>query len=228
MLAILGLAARRDANAVSDRQFHLHRTVKLEAIRQLCRNGFPFLHTKTETLLESFGILLELHHVARFVLCRISLLGIGQADGHPRSHSPLVFQLASRLHAVTYGSSYQRAFRVRRRHDQHRFGLAVFIFLRHGGQVGQGYLLVTSAVGCLPDPTEFVELLECLFGQALAQCPCRLLIVPLLPQNVSNLCHRQSRLFFQQFQRFSRRHAAMLPAVADQEHTCVQFLGQAN
>ena len=79
-------------------------------------------------------------------------------------------------------------------------------------------MLVAVRVGNLLDPAELIKLLECLLGPALAQRLRRLLVIPLLPQDFGDLRHPQPRLFLQELERFARRDAAMLPAVADEDH----------
>src|SRR5579875_3988252 len=67
MLAMPGLAARRDADTVAHGQSHRRRTVHLEAPGKLSRRLAALSHNQAGAFLVAFGVLMELQHIARLV-----------------------------------------------------------------------------------------------------------------------------------------------------------------
>ena len=83
MLAVLGLAARRDADAVADGQGELRRPVHLEPLGKLGRRLDPFAHDQARSFLVARRILVELEQVARLIFGRVRFLGVRQVSRNP-------------------------------------------------------------------------------------------------------------------------------------------------
>ena len=83
-------------------------------------------------------------------------------------------------------------------------------------------MLVPLGVLDLSNPTEFIQLVECFRCVSLAQRLGHFLVIALLTKNFRDLHYRQPRPFFQELQRLTRRDAAMLPSVADQDHPRIE------
>src|SRR5262249_33547671 len=83
MLAVLRLAARRDANAVADGQGELRRPINIESVRKFCRRLRSVAHDQSRSFLVAGRVLVKLKQVARLVLGGVRLLGVSQVGRDP-------------------------------------------------------------------------------------------------------------------------------------------------
>ena len=101
MLAVLGLAARRDAHAVADGQGELRRPVQPRTASQARSASLtPFAHDQPRSFLVARRILVELEQVARLIFGRVRFLRVRQVRRNPSRDDAFLAELAFRLQPV--------------------------------------------------------------------------------------------------------------------------------
>src|SRR6266404_6911480 len=105
MLAVLGLSAGRDADAVAYGQGEACRSVYLEPLRQFGRDVVPFADDQARSLRVAGRILMKLKQIAWIIFGGIGFLRVGQVRRNPCRDHPLLAQLSLGLKPGADGAS---------------------------------------------------------------------------------------------------------------------------